>query len=467
MPSARAARLFQRIALPPCLLAVLTPVLFSCTRPAPPPRPAGPSIILISLDSLRADHLGTYGYERKSGRKTSPALDAFAAQSVVFEQAYANACNTLPSHTTMFTGAYPLRHGVHSPVGSDRDPKDRARALPATIATLPELLRAKGYRTARFAHSRDYFLDASLGLGRGFDELHPYGLETSESASEIARWAETRTSPYFLFVHSKRPHAPYVLPAPYDTQFDPSYKGPIIGNEAKFAAYLEGKGLKKDQVSIPGLLPEQNEFIRLANLKNPSDARHLEALYDGAIALTDRLLGELLGRLEKSGALREAIVVVTSDHGEEFGEHGDFYHRKPTREVLNVPLILRAPGLAPARIGALAQTADIVPTLLELAGLEPLKGIDGKSLLPAIRSPGTEIHEAVFAQHLFPHEIGRQAVRTKRWALFSSADGEVALYDSSSDPGEKQDLSAKRPEIVDELSGKLKLLELDSVSRSN
>lgn len=430
-----------------------------------------PNVILISIDTLRADHLGTYGYQRN----TTPNIDQLAADGVVFTEAHANACNTLASHMTMMTGLLVPSHDVTLPVMSGRRGTESVKALAREHKTLAERFKAAGYRTARFVHSRDYFLDPALGFGRGVDEIHPLGLDDPRGAAEIRKWLDENAGGgrFFLFIHSKRPHAPYVTPSPYDRLFDPEYRGPIIGNEEKFAAVMEKETLGRlDRSSIPGILPDHNVFLRRINRNNPGDIRHLMALYDGAIFYADALLGEVFEKLREKNLLRNSIVVITSDHGEEFMEHGRTYHHQPTREVLHVPLIVRFPGseaLPPERkrISRLAQTADIVPTILDLAGAPVTSGpgskIDGKSLKPLIDGrTSEEIHPELFAHHSLLHDTPRASVLTTRWKLIRAAGRRDRLYNVAIDPAEKRDVSRENPEIVTELSDRLRRLEVRS-----
>ncbi len=352
--------------------------LAACRPTAETPRPSGPpSIVLISIDTLRADRLGCYG---AAGAQT-PTLDAWARDGVVFENALTPVPITLPAHATLFTGLLPLHHGV-------RD--NGLYRLPAEVPTLAARLQAAGYDTGAVVGAA--VLDRQYGLGHGFrvyDDAvggsaglaiaeRPAGAVT-DAALRVAR---TLRPPYLLFVHYFDPHATYRPPAPFAAAFR-------------------------------------------------------ERPYEGEIAFVDSEIGRL--KRELGSALESAAIVVTADHGESLGEHGEATHGVFLyQSTLHVPLIVSAPGWPEGRrVAGLASTADVAPTLLEIAGLAPPAGLDGRSL--ATRAHGDPPPTRGL---LLESEFGRNAYG---WApLAGITDGvlkwirapEPEFYDLATDPAE-------------------------------
>lgn len=374
----------------PALLALLVVVFASSSASATD----HPNILLITLDTVRADHLGCYG----SPANATPVLDRLAAGGVLFESAYTSTPITLPSHTSLLTGLYPFRSGVRDN-GVDR--------LPESATTLAELLHARGYSTMAVVSAA--VLERTFGLDQGFDvydEDVQYGerdplLFEERSAEQVdaavLRQAASLKPPFLLWVHYFDAHFPYNPPAPYSRQY-------------------------------------------------ASD------LYTGEIAFVDAQLGRLLDSLSSRKLMDNTIVVVAADHGESLGEHGEKTHGVFLYESdLRVPLLFSAPGRLPAgaRIKGLARLVDVVPTLLDLAGLPAPKGIDGRSLKPAIASGRTGTKEA-YQETLLPwNSFGWSplyGLRTDSFHLVHAPKDE--LYEPASDPRETSDLSHKQPEKV-------------------
>jgi len=313
-------------------------------------------IILISIDSLRADRLGCYG----NARETSPAIDRLAREGVRFANAWSTTSWTLPAHMSLLTGRYVLSHGV---IG-DRD------RLPDEIPTLAEHLRRAGYATGGVVAM--LFLNARYGFGRGFDyyddhtvpaetEFASYRDESAPAVTDLAiRWLDQhREERFFLFLHYWDVHYDYVPPAPYDAMFDPDYKGSISG--------------------------ENFMFNRAVRAGMPSrDLEHLLALYDGEIRWVDDHIAKLVRFLEDAGIYQNTALIVTADHGDEFFEHRFKGHRRTLyREVTQVPLLIRAPGVRQGGVvNTPASLVDVLPTVLELAGQAVPGGVDGISLVP-------------------------------------------------------------------------------------
>ena len=320
--------------------------------------------ILISIDTLRADHLGLYGYDRE----TSPFLDSLGARGAVFENAVAQVPGTLPSHMSMFTGLYPTEHAVFPP----------SAVLSSEIATLPELFRAAGYRTGGFTEGG--FVDGAFGFSRGFEVFDDQASrETSDIETTLAKGIEfldslDDTEQFFLFLHSYVVHDPYQPPAAYRPLF---WQDPVPDA-------FEPTG--------PNLVAVNRGRLRL----DEEGARYFEALYDAEIRYMNDALEDFFQGLDRLGLLDVSTVVLTSDHGEEFLEHGKVVHEQIYRETLHVPLVVLHPGVREGRrISQLVQTIDIAPSLLELAGIEPAVEFSGRSWVPLLHE--SEVHPGAVA----------------------------------------------------------------------
>jgi arylsulfatase A-like enzyme len=320
-----------------------------------------PNIVLISIDSLRADHLGAYGYHRP----TSPNIDRIAAEGIVFERAYSTTSWTLPSHLSMLSGRYPDDHGVVN---------DMTR-LGDGVELLPELLATEGYRSAAVVSG--LYLHGRYGYDRGW-ERYDDRLAPLKKAQEIGPEAASRVTsdavhaaavglldhleggPFFLFLHYFDVHFDYRPPPPWDTAFDSDYTGPV-----------DGLGVR-DLKDARARLPER-------------DLEHLVALYDGEIAWVDHWLGELDAELTRRGLRDRTMLIVTADHGEEFYEHGRLAHQANLFDTtLQVPLVVRLPGgrFAGIRSAEPVSLVDLLPTITDPAGARRPPRLPGRNLIP-------------------------------------------------------------------------------------
>ncbi len=321
--------------------------------------PGSPNVLLISIDTLRADRLSCYGYDRP----TSPTIDRIAAQGVLFERLIAASSWTLPTHMSLLTALDPLAHKV----------LNDGRILALDVPTAAERFLQAGYSTAGVVSSP--YLNAFHGFSRGFESYDDYsvgdtlfgaGSYVKTSPSTLARgtaWLDRwdgagRERPFFLFVHFWDVHHAYNPPPPYDAMFAPAGAAP--------------------ETIPPG--PHTHD------LGDEAAAHEREiALYDGEIRYVDTHIAQLLERLERLGALDDTVVAVTADHGEELWQRGYYGHRRTLfDEVTHVPLIIRFPGHLPAgrRVDGVVRQIDIAPTLLELAGLDPVSLGRGDPTLP-------------------------------------------------------------------------------------
>jgi arylsulfatase A-like enzyme len=402
-------------------------------------RPQHPSILLVTIDTLRPDHLGCYGY----GRPVSPHIDALARESTLFERAATTLPRTTQSVASILTGRLPKSHGA----------RGLFARLPATNTTLAEILKRDGYETAAIVSNT--FLRPGQGFEQGFDLYdNPEGRWDANAADAVTdaavRWLEGRPGdrPFFLWVHYLDPHWRYEPPAPWDRAFDPDWDRP-------FTLYddLAAGRVTKGEVIFGNVLDE-------------GQTRHVVALYDGEIARTDAAVGALLERVAAHD--RKLITVLTSDHGESLGEHGyHFAHGEYLYEPgLRIPLLVRAPGLVPAgaRVDAAALNIDIAPTLLALAGVAGLQGVEGRPLFARARggsepgwtpAPGRDLTWAESDYQLIHPENPRYYLPGPRGRWSAASDGRYKLiliprpggdtyelYDLASDPGETSNIVA-------------------------
>ena len=392
------------------LTVTIALALFAGCKARTPERVA-PNILFISVDTLRQDHLGCYGYPRS----TSPRIDEIARRGTVFETGVSTSSWTLPAHTSMLTGLYPAFHGL----------QDDGSTLSSEIMTLGEALRESGYHTMGVVSH--VYVSSEFGLDRGFDRFddslirggarNPIAGEVVDAALEL--FGSVPRKPYFAFLHFFDPHWDYAAPEPFRDAFaDPGYRGAIDGTLRAMMPYLRGDR------TMP-----------------PADLAQAIALYDGEIAYLDAQIGRLLDRLREMGLMEGTVVVLTADHGEEFREHGRLGHGKTLfGEVLAVPIILSGHSAFPAgrRRVHLASIVDLAPTLLELAGVEPIEGLQGHSLV----APEDHDERVVFAESIrFGNEM--RAVRHQRFKLIHSLQGDRRLFfDLEADPHERHLLTA-------------------------
>ncbi len=379
-----------------------------------------PNVILISIDSLRADHVGAYGYSRA----TSPHIDALAEESVVFENAVSTTSWTLPAHISMLTSRFSEAHGVTGAGDSLAD----------SAITLPEIFQENGYATAAVVSGP--FLNRRFGFSQGFDVYDDETVSFAEindshqgvtsplthrRALEILKDVAGR--PFFLFLHYWDVHYDYAPPPPYDEMFDPDYSGSVSGDDF----------IRNDEIHR-GM--------------NSRDLEHVVALYDGEIAFTDFYLGELFAELKRLELWDNTLIILTSDHGDEFFEHGNKGHRNTLYgELLNVPLIVKLPQQRRGgeRLGNLAGVVDIAPTMLEVAGLPPLAGANGEDLL-ARTSDSDESSERVYFADVdlrVKSVVSESSKLIAHWRRGPDEEMRVELYNMIRDPGEQLDVSTK------------------------
>ena len=323
--------------------------------------PSAPDIILITIDTLRADRLGSYGYSRD----TSPFIDSIATTGVRFDNAYSPSSWTVPSMVSLMTSAYPDVHGVvHGVV--DSGAVQYQETIPEVLEVFPQTLKAAGYAT--FGVTANKHLEPSFGFERGFDQYQCVGFSRAAAVlSTLTQWQESLASarPYFLWIHLFDPHAPY------------------LKQEPQFSRYW---GDRPNRALLVGLSPAR----RYGRMEVPLDeegAAFVSTLYDSEIRHTDDQLKKILDIIPRS---KDAALILTSDHGEELGDHQGYGHgRNLFNETIRVPMILRLPErrLAGSVVKTNVSLIDVAPTLARLAGGKTAEGWEGRDLRSIAEEP--------------------------------------------------------------------------------
>lgn len=426
------------------LALVLAPVTFAGQTSGAAGRP---DIIFIMIDTLRADHLGCYGYPRQ----TSPAIDEIAAESLVFTDAVAPAPWTMPSMASIFTSLYPGTHRVADHKGQFRKPGDRTvtDVLADSFTTLAEGLTRAGYQTVAFVANP--WLHKTFGYGQGFQlyAVRPVwqtpGLLLNAGALQ---WLEQRdtSKPFFLYLHYIEVHAPYNGPAEF---------------RQAFAEPLDEMARRGALTPLPPQLWNFKGFgkQRLRDV-DPLLARYVEywvARYDAGIRDCDGHIGGLYRGLKQLGVWEKSFVVITSDHGEELVEHGGSGHGENLHaHQLQVPLIIHTPWhSAPARIKASVSLLDIAPTLWDLAGAEIPEQAQGRSLLPMIRDPAARKPSIAFAEGVKRQPSLVSAQYGGRKLVTDIEGGKPRYYDLRTDPLERRPANAPTDEVAASLRAAL------------
>jgi arylsulfatase len=375
------------------MLLSLAALAAGCGGPPVERSPSKQNVLLIVVDTLRADHLSCYGY----GRETSPNIDRLAAEGWRFEHAISAAPWTTPSIGALLTSRYPSMLGI----------ADVTSAMPPDVPLLAEVLQAEGYATGTIvSHS---FCSADWGFGRGFERfdadnvLGHFGISSRGVSKRALGFLEERASsdddrPFFLWLHYFDPHNQYI---PHDDHPFPN------------------------EVGDPGRIGPRTPFGRLRRLAEsmtPGELAEVVRYYDSEIAFTDRQIGRVLRRLDELGLAEETLVVLTSDHGEELNERGHFGHAYSLfDELVRVPLILRIPGEAPRVVPQPVSLLDVSPTLLELVGARAPEGMLGSSLMRGLEG------RTVFAET--SRQASLRAAVKGPWKLVRDLEtGEELLY---------------------------------------
>jgi arylsulfatase A-like enzyme len=378
-----------------------------------------PNVVLYVVDTLRADALGCYG----NTAVRTPSFDRVAREGTLFRRAYATSSWTRATIGSLLTGQHPIAHGA----------VDRGSALRPDLPTLAEEMRAAGYRTAAIIANPN--VGKVFGFARGFDDFIELfaevggrrAIQPAELIADASRvidtalaWIEQHGSkPFFLFLLAIDPHTPYTPPAPFDRLYDPDYNGSIDGSLYS----LLGLG-------VYGKLPPEREI------------RHLRALYDGEVAYNDLHFGRLLDVLDRPALRQHTLTLVTSDHGEEFYEHGGRDHGHTLyEELIRVPLLVRWPGRVVAQIHDLpVQLIDLYPTVLQLIGRTQASSA-GHDLGGILRGqPAPAVRDALAALDLDGHALDSVVRDSHKLIRNRRNNDELSYFDLAADPGEQQPL---------------------------
>jgi arylsulfatase A-like enzyme len=417
------------------------------------PKPRG--VILISADTLRADHLQTYGYKRPTSRN----LDRLAADGVVFSRTYASSPWTLPSHVSLLTSLFNVHHGVHRP--ADR--------MDDALVTLTEILRQDGFSTAAFTGGT--LVSCLYGFSRGFDTYNESdgSMDYNNSAERVGRrageWIENnKDKDFFLFLHTYQVHTPYDAPPPYGGMFlDPD----AVWTRAHTTEIFAGKK------AIFKELPD-------------AQRRNLVGLYDAEIRYTDEtLLKPVVAKLKELGLYDDTMIIFTSDHGEEFFDHGSWDHGLQVYdEIIRVPLVIKFPKsrFQGKRVDSIVRSVDVMPTVLEQLEIETGRlELDGQSLLSLLTGKAKDRRFLADTRLLGLGETGAPSQRDQPFRLATN-EGQMKiilnreldprekshfippapnrpaaeLFDLDADPGEETELSSRNAELANRLARELR-----------
>ncbi|MBD3229879.1 MAG: sulfatase-like hydrolase/transferase [Candidatus Lokiarchaeota archaeon] len=424
------------------------------------------NVILIVIDTLASKHLGCYGYKRE----TSPNLDNFARDAIIFDNAYANNNATHPSFTTILTGRHPLSHQIVAHQGNKKMNKD--------IPTIARILSKNGYKTVGFDNMYKWFK-------RGFEDYnYPsfknkfwHGISPSYTSigatqltNKIIDWvkkyrerldSDKEDRNFFMFLHYWDPHFPYLPPRKYRRVF------------------YNGNKKEKNNNSMEPV----KDFIGwfLLNIWVSSDITDIEwikALYDSEIKYLDDNLGRLFDALKEYDFYDDSLIIFTADHGEIMEKKYDndqgiyFMHFLLLDETINVPFIVRYNNeYKGEKISALVQHADIVPTILDYTGIKSKDSFDGKSFLPLITRKADKLHDKICA--LEHTALSKRALVTKKWKYITTIDDTYLrgtpfseLYNRNNDKKEENNLIEQEPEIARELDEKLKKYSQEIIDKA-
>lgn len=387
-----------------------------------------PDIVLITVEAMAPGHCSLYGYERD----TTPFLRELAKESVVFEEAYSTSSWTRPSVASIFTGVYPSQHGVVR----------QGRVLSPNFSTLSGILQGAGYTTAAFC-TNIHVNKGVFAYQQGFDKYFAPSSQEFDYLPLLAQWlSEPRSKPFFLYMHVFDPHKPYNAPGAFRDMYAGDYSGRLK---------------KLDDVT--------EDYFALFPM-TPAEVEYIKARYDGELAYTDHVLRQVMLLLKRHGSWDNAVVVITSDHGEAMYQHGRFDHRWALYpEQIRVPLVIRRPNAVHGgvRMRGFASGVDLLPTILSAARVEVPQGTEGIDLLRDEASGHTG-RDYCYGEFLTPTKDDDE--RPQSWALVDSDyhflviehhDGprRELLFDRRTDPGAEHDVAAERAELCKQYSLRL------------
>ena len=395
-----------------------------------------PNIILITIDALRPDHLGCYGYERN----TSPNIDRLAKEGVIFTQAIAQSCWSYPSIFSILTSTYPSTHGVLSPSHNLKE-----------VPLLSQILKENGYYTVAIcAH---YTISEVKKLRDSFNKFFSFKGEednfwivnNAQEVTKIAKkWLRNNYKRrFFLWIHYMDCHGPYKPPSPYDKM------------------WIKEQFNKLDHLSVSehlwlGLGGVPKYMSKFMDIEHMSKENYISQ-YDGEISFVDNQIGFLLDELKKLGVEKKTIIILTSDHGESLGEHNYFGHELLLYDnLLKVPLIIKCPHIFSSNkiITKQVRSIDIMPTILDILNLKQPDIANGKSLIPLIQ--GKENFHVLYAFSSYENYLKRYSIRSEEWKLiYTKESDKYELYNLKKDPQELANLYGKETAIAEEFKKEL------------
>jgi len=442
------------------------------------------NIVLIDIDCLRADHLGCYGYPKN----TSLNIDKFAKDSILFKKFFSESSLTLPSRMSVYSSLYPYVHGIKH-LARTNENKEKATKLNSLM--LPKILSKNNYSNVLIVPSEEIAAIHS-NLGEEFEYI-------SESKyNQLFDWKDNywydglewiknnKDKKFFVSFFSSRVHEPYapkeenlykfinrtdIKPLSYN-ELEEILIEKIINKPNKLLKYdfvknnpklFSNKTLLinsfKDEYSNDSIqhlgwdLSIDEEFFSRFKRGNSYDWDLIMAFYDSEVYEADQEFNKIIETLKREELLNKTIIILYSDHGDEFGEHGDYSHGEHLYdESIHAPLIIFIPGMESKEINALAQGVDIIPTILDLVGIKTSKQAQGKSLLPIIKDEKEDIRKYAFSEGL----SNLFSIRSKEWKYITNFKGNEELYNLKQDPGEKENLISTEPEIAYKMKEKLK-----------
>ena len=432
----------------------------------------GCNLIMISLSNVSAKHMSLYGYERL----TTPRLDEWAKDAIVFENAFTQTSWTLPVAVSLFTSLYPYTHQITDTHKTGRFVAT-GNALARNIVTLPEILRDEGYKTAAFTGGLDY--NNTFGHLRGFETLWGASDEAPDYETAISRMSmgpalenarswleENRKEKFFLFVHGYDTHCPIVPPEHVRGTFSTREGKDITVDDTRCVRAFGGPG-QEDYEAYYHLGGDEKIFL------TKDDMLYLEELYDEEILSLDMLVGRFLDEVENMVG-DDTVIVVFSDHGEMFAKNGRFGRAGRVRgtlydEALHIPLVVKTPGHKGGTVEGLSQIIDVMPTVLDMLELERPARAQGKSLISLMKGERESVNDDVFAGSRFgvmeersfflvyPYQSISESVRSREWKLIhevifdeeGGVDEDIyELYDLRDDPQELNNVFSSKPAVA-------------------
>lgn len=426
-PSGRSGRRSGTAAVIPLILVIAGVALNLGCAEDPPPK----NLLIFVVDTLRADRLSIYG----NPQLTTPNIDAFAREAVVFDNAYAPSPRTAPSHASLFTSTFPATHGVWNWV-SLSDGRTVHPTLSSRFQTLAEILRDEGFQTAACADGG--WISKSRGFKQGFDHFDSKHRGTEDRVDKALTWLDGRDTnrPFFLFLHTYEVHSPYLPPEGSEDRFAGGYTGPFRQVVADARAYE-----RAHEITEPLAELHKRFFEPHLPMATGEDVEFLLDLYDAELRVVDDEFSRLLSYLEAEELLDDTIIVVTSDHGEEFCEHGGWLHLQVYGEILRIPMIIRDPRWTTgARRDDLVDLVDLMPTVFDLLSIETSVPMVGQKLS---LEPKTLAGDRLLIGEVNSAPERQVSVRNSDLvAIFKGDELErVEVYDIRVDPAEQRNIA--------------------------